>query len=288
MNKQLIIYISISIFVLVSVIIYLIINCSFINRNEEFINENDDIFRNNLWQQLVEINNPYLNNIKFLWLDKDTDFYKKNYPADPSFDFDIKEDIIKRAINLPLNYTIIDSGAHIGDGSIPIAHALKILNRSDIMVYAIDPSLYKCNIIKYIAEKNNLTNLIVINCGLSDIDNEYSKEKSDTTNTGSHIWHLSKENDDHDEKIYFKTLDSIVNMYNIDNIGIIHLDVQTMEIPVLKGATNIINKSKPYLSLENDESPETMANTDYYIPYLPKGYKYVYNKGNNNCLEYFI
>ena len=72
-----------------------------------------------------------------------------NWPNTFGWDKNIKQDIINKALLLPKNYSIIDCGAHIGDGSIPIAHALKHNNRDDIIVYAIDPSEYKCKFIKH-------------------------------------------------------------------------------------------------------------------------------------------
>ncbi len=84
---------------------------------------------------------------------------KSNFPNTFDFDYDIKEDIINKALTLPQNSCIIDCGAHIGDGSIAIAHALNYHKREDIIVYAIDPSKFKCDFINFIKTKNNLNNL---------------------------------------------------------------------------------------------------------------------------------
>jgi non-ribosomal peptide synthetase component E (peptide arylation enzyme) len=78
---------------------------------------------------------------------------------------------------LPLDNVIIDCGAHIDDGAIPIAHTLKLLGRDDITVYAIDPSLYKVEFMKEIKEKNNLNNLVILQYGLSNVNNIYTHKK---------------------------------------------------------------------------------------------------------------
>jgi FkbM family methyltransferase len=258
-------------------ILFILVNKdTFINHEAEFKNEQ--------WKNLIKIRNDYINS-DILWLNPEITLIKNNFPSDINFDKLIKQDIIYNALEIPKNYCIIDCGAHIGDGSIPIAHALKEKGRSDILVYAIDPSLYKCEIIKYLAIKNNLNNVIVINCGLSDENYIYYKKPLNTTkfgeyNSGASEWTRELIHD-YEEKIEFKTLDTL----NINNIGIIHLDVEGMEINALKGAINSINKTKPYLSIENNGSNKD--NNNYYLKVLPNGYKWVYNKEMNNCLKYF-
>jgi FkbM family methyltransferase len=244
------------------------------------------LIQNEEWKNLISIQNPYLpKGEKFLWLNPKLELSKKNFPAVPGFDKQIKEDIIKNALELYKDYCIIDCGAHIGDGAIPIAHALIKLNRPDIIVYAIDPSVYKCDIMKYIAEKNNLTNLKIINCGLSKEIFTYYRLKSNNHNTGQSVWIKDKDiknNEKIDEKMEFKTLDSL----EIDKIGIIHLDVEGMEVDALLGAKNSIDKWKPYLTLENNLKHK--RNKKYYLSYLPNGYKFIYNKRDNNCLKFSI
>eukprot|EP00959_Pyramimonas_sp_CCMP1952_P329477 6897875-Pyramimonas_sp.AAC.1 len=56
----------------------------------------------------------------------------------------ITQHILEHALALPPHSNIIDAGAHIGDGSIPIADALITAGRGDIKAYAIDPSPDKC------------------------------------------------------------------------------------------------------------------------------------------------
>ena len=265
-------------FLLIIIVIILII--VYFNRSN-FI-DHTKLLENQEWKNLIPTPNPYLSNgEKFLWLNPEIEFSKKNFPAVPEFDKEIKQDIIDQALKLDKKYCIIDCGAHIGDGAIPIAHALIKLNRSDITVYAIDPSTYKCDVMKYIAEKNNLRNLKIINCGLSNDNYTYYKLKGDDPNTGASIWTKNiKEKQEIDEQMEFKTLDSL----NINKIGIIHLDVEGMEVDALLGAKNSINKWKPYLSLENNL--EHKYNNNYYIYYLPNGYKFIYNKRENNCLKF--
>ena len=273
------IYKNIIILVLIIIIIYLI-----------YVSSRYEYFEQTKFQsKLVHLPNPYLSNQnnKILWQDKNENFMKNNFPCTFDFDKEIKQDIIDHAIKLPKNSGIIDCGAHIGDGSIPIAHTLKNLNRDDITVYAIDPSKYKCDFINYIKEKNNLTNLVVLNYGLSD-KNEVYKQISQSFNkhphnTGGMIW--SKDTKTYSDNNTFMKLDDLIKKNIIKpKIGIIHLDVEGMEVNALKGAKETIEKNKPYLSLENNR--EHQKNNNYFLEFLPNGYKHKYNKNSNNILMY--
>ena len=257
------------------------------NTGEKYDLNNFDRDFEKLKNILVDVKNPYLQDnstIKWAPSDKMNILFNLNWPNTFDFDFDIKEDIIDHALKLPFNYGIIDCGAHIGDGSIPIAHALIKKGRQDLIVYAIDPSTYKCKIIEYFASINNLTNIRVICSGLSNENTEYTYVESVSENTGGTNWKSLENNEGivNTESQKFYTLDYLVQQGRIkNNIGVIHLDVECMEIKVLEGGKNTIDKFKPYLSLENHTS-----NTNMYIEYLPTGYKYMYNKGANNILEY--
>ena len=260
-------------------IILLIILLYYQNTTSSFIDQINE-FNKKEWTKLVETPNPYFNNEKFLWLNPNNKFIKNNWPTTPDFDLEIKQDIMEQALKLPKGYCIIDCGAHMGDGSIPIALALTKLGRQDIIVYAIDPSKYKCDLINYVSVQNKINNLIVINCGLSDENFTYYKKESDDINSGAAQW-TREIIQGSEEKMEFKTLDSL----GMNNIGIIHLDVEGMEINALKGAQKSIYTTKPYLSIENNL--EHKKNNNYYLDYLPQGYKWVYNKRENNCFKYY-
>jgi hypothetical protein len=65
-----------------------------------------------------------------------------------------------------------------------------------------------------------------------------------------------------------------------------------MEKEALIGGKDTINKYKPYISIENNSKSgkdingnEHSLNNNYYLEFLPKEYKYLYNKGQNNILS---
>ena len=285
---------------LIIFIIFLLILCI----KKIFISEN---FNNQYEENIANIKNPYIKteHESIVWQKLDSKFMKNNYPSNFEFDYKVKEDIINKALTLPKNTCIIDCGAHIGDGSIAIAHALKFHNREDIIVYAIDPSKYKCEFIEFIKNKNNLTNIKVLNYGLSNVNNIYKSdminENNDNTNTGSWMWKLiddkdtsndnNNNNDNYNINKFIKLDDLVKDKIITENIGILHLDVEGMEKEALIGGNDTITKDKPYLSIENNyksgkdiNGNENSNNNEYYLEFLPKGYKYIYNQELNNIL----
>ena len=295
-NKK---YLKITIIVII-IIILLVLNIKFF-----FIDKftNNDDHKNNFEANIELAINPYIktntitDNHKIIWQKLDSNFMSKNWPNTFEFDYDIKDDIINKALTLPLNSAIIDCGAHIGDGSVSIAHALKYYNREDIIVYAIDPSKYKCEFIEFIKNKNNLNNLIVLNYGLSNVNNEYKTLKQSGDNTGAWDWIIHNNTDTDTEDVNninkFIKLDDLIKDNIIKHkIGIIHLDVEGMEKEALIGGIETITQHKPYISIENNSKSgkdingnEHSLNNNYYLEFLPKEYKYLYNKGQNNIFS---
>lgn len=226
----------------------------------------ENIMDDSLFSKVNSIENPYIQQKYILWPVLKHKFMEKNWPNTFEFDFVIKQDIVKVALNLPKNCSIIDCGAHIGDGSIPIAHALIENGRSDITVYAIDPSIYKCQFIEKIAKINNITNIKVINAGLSD-NKKHMKLNPDVNdhNSGASIW---KDNFTIPvENTEFVTLDSL----EIKNIQIIHLDVELHELQALNGSVNTLKSKPQYLSIECN-TPEDTIQIDNFL----SGYSYIY------------
>ena len=244
--------------------------------NNSYINVDNNSYTN--------VNNPYTNNMTTLKWPLCTDQYLiNNWPNTFDFDLDIKKHIVETSVNLPKDYSIIDCGAHIGDGAIPIADALRYNNRMDIKVYALDPSIEKCKFIKKIAKLNKLDNVIVLQIGLSDNVTSYNHKKNGDwdKNTGGTNWTEtdSEEADKDSEKVNFTTLDLLVeNGYISEKIGYIHLDVEGMECKAIKGALRTIKNTSPVLSLEeNNVKDETLKKL-----MCSQGYKFDARLGSNN------
>ena len=229
---------------------------------------------------LVPTQNIFVDH-SLLWCQKDNDFCRRNWPNEFTHDLKIKQHLLTHSLQLPRNYGIIDCGAHIGDGAIPIADALIQMDRGDIIVYAIDPSPAKCEYIKTIAKLNRLANLRVIQCGLSDQDNQvYSPtldvDKHSAENSGATQWYnveKGKSTAQNKEKIEFVKLDTLVSKGIIQHpIGYIHFDVENMEPQAIRGGLTLFNQDKSILSAETPPNAQKKAILDVLEPL---GYQFV-------------
>jgi len=115
----------------------------------------------------IETINP-IDKSKILWFDNE--FTQNNRPELDHSSVQ-KEESFKYIIEKGKN--VLDSGAHIGDYGVPLAHALRNAGREDITVYCIDPDEQKCEFISSVCELNNLKNVKVLNYGLSDKLSKY-------------------------------------------------------------------------------------------------------------------
>jgi FkbM family methyltransferase len=216
--------------------------------------------------EYITIQNNYLKIKKpLIWVDKESDFMKNNWPNTITYDRNIKKDILEYAVKMEKDKCIIDAGGHIGDGAIVFAHTLKEIGRTDIFVYAIEPDKYKCDFIEDLKDKNDLQNLIVINTGLSDKIGSYKKKPSKSMNTGKTTF---IEGADEISSFNFTTLDNLKKEGKINHsVGIIHFDLEGMEQKAFDGSKSILETDKPYISAENHNRPDLYK--------LPEGYEYI-------------
>ena len=155
--------------------------------------------------------------------------------------------------------------------------ALKNINREDIIVYAIDPSLQKCNFMKKISKINNIKNIKILNYGLSNetkiLGHDIMKEGN---NTGGHGWYIKSNSINLNVSTYekesniFIKADELLEKGEIGMIGVYHIDVEGAEIDLLKGSKKLINKYKPIIFIEQYISPDVKCKNINDCPQLFK------------------
>ena len=245
-----------------------------------------------------KINNCYIPNksYKLYWASRKLNFIKSNWPNTINWDYMIKKDILKESLKLKRNYCIIDAGAHIGDGVIPLAHALLFYKRDDLLVVAIEPDAIKCQIIEQLCIINNLKNVLVINEGLFNkktilyqrrlpfwnklINNSGAisfTEKDDIPLYDKIINIVSRPN--YNIKIVCNTIDNLVSEKIKRPIGIIHLDLEGCESKAIQGGLKSIKKYKPYLSIEDN------LNSKKHINFLPNCYRLINRLKSNDIYK---
>jgi FkbM family methyltransferase len=150
---------------------------------------------------------------------------------------------------------LIDAGAYIGDTSIMLANDFP--NNS---IYAIEPSGENCNFINNIIKNNNLQNLKCLNSILSNKEEFYSSIKNE--NKPNANYSLSSTNGG----LKSTTLDLLVaNGVIKEKIGILHYDVEGMELEVLQGSEQTIKTQKPAIIVEmlNKETEKNKKIIEY-------------------------
>lgn len=156
---------------------------------------------------------------------------------------------------LDINKNIFDCGAFIGDQSLPLAKMIKG------KVYAIDPSISNINFINNIANVNNIKNIITYQLGLSD-----KKEIIYTNGIIEHCVFQGNNNvnsynpphriphgnlNQNKGRIDATTIDNLYNEKKIENLSLIHLDIEGFEYPVLISSKETIKQEKPLIIWEN-------------------------------------
>lgn len=130
----------------------------------------------------------------------------------------------------------ITAGAYFGDSSLVLHDITKA------KVYGFEPNKHNYALFENIIAKNGKEDIIIpINKGLSkssgvayiDDTNMSAGSKLSTNNLGS--------------KIEVVSIDDFIKENNINNLGLIHLDIEGLETDVIEGAKSIIAQHKPIL-----------------------------------------
>ena len=128
--------------------------------------------------------------------------------------------------------TAIDIGAHVGIHTVHLAHEFDV-------VWAIEPINTE-----YLRRNTlHLTNVKVIEAGISNKTSTLYAHNPAESNTGA--WELTTLTTAKSVRVI--TLDSL----EIDNVDLIKIDTQKLELEVLQGAHETINKYKPVLWIED-------------------------------------
>jgi FkbM family methyltransferase len=99
---------------------------------------------------------------------------------------------------------------------------------------------------------NGLDNVYTYNVALGDKVGITNVEKPNYFDSGYVNFgdvHILESTDENVEKVEIKTVDS----YEFENVGLIKIDAQGFESYILSGATNTINKYRPYIFIEIED-----------------------------------
>ncbi|GAA4267985.1 FkbM family methyltransferase [Hyunsoonleella aestuarii] len=152
--------------------------------------------------------------------------------------------------NKVLNYKvgdIIEVGANIGTETISFCDIAK---KHGVKVYAFEPVSSNVQSLVLNKKQNRLQNLDIYSCLVSNKNGSDFFNLPSGNNSGS--GYITQQNNSGNIKEYkVTTLDS---EFKDEIISLISIDVEGFEYNVLKGAENLIQKNKPILVLEVNES----------------------------------
>lgn len=142
--------------------------------------------------------------------------------------------------------SIIHAGAFFGD---MLPKFSKYCNQK---VYVFEPVLNNYVMAKKCQEANNLTNVILFNAAMSnETGHAHIKTKAED---GSHLGGMSHISDQSDKTELINTIK--VDDLKLEELAIIHLDVEGHEIAVIEGALEKIKKEEPVILLEDSKSKD--------------------------------
>ena len=211
-----------------------------------------NITLNQLGKRLLMENRP--------WQINKTKFYLPLYPIDWIQRYIVdnncyfEQDELKKLDNyIPKNAVILDIGANIGN------HTLYWLTSSPNniqKVYSFEPIKETFEILKKNIEINNLdTKAQIFNIGLSDKNTSADINVFNMSNIGG----TSLE--EGTGSLILKRLDDVA--INQEHINFMKIDVEGMELKLLRGAEKTINKYRPIIFIES--FPENFEATNKYL-----------------------
>lgn len=128
---------------------------------------------------------------------------------------------------------VVDIGAHIGTVSVPLSYKAK-------KVIAFEPSPVSFGLLERNAELNSVTNIDLRAKGLGSVAGKASLDPMPEGNAGGQT--LTAEESG---SIEISTLD-----VEVEKAQLLKIDVEGMEMDVLRGATDLFEKSKPIVFME--------------------------------------
>ena len=138
--------------------------------------------------------------------------------------------------------TTLEAGMHVGDHLLPLASAFPSLR-----FVGVDPDETKCDFVRAMALRHNLTNIRVYHNGLAARDRACALDVSDANPGG---WAIEERRRLTKKRLLCRTVDSFLD--DIVDLGLLHLDVEGAELRALRGARATLRSARPLLVFENN------------------------------------
>jgi FkbM family methyltransferase len=167
---------------------------------------------------------------------------------------------------------VIDGGAYWGDS------ALVFEKYHPSSIHSFEPMTIR--LLERTVRERNLSNVIPINMGLGDedggeIDCYYHAQFADAMGMDASASVIDKHNGHYDtQKIHITTIDTYALKNRLD-VGLIKLDVEGVELDVIRGALETIRSSKPVLLISIYHMPRDLFEIKPLIESLGLNYHFM-------------
>ena len=132
---------------------------------------------------------------------------------------------------------------HVGDHLLPLASSFPSFS-----FVGVDPDATKCDFVRAMALRHNLTNVRVYHNGLAARDRACALDVSDANPGG---WSIGGGSGRPTKKrLLCRTVDSFLE--DVADLGLLHLDVEGAELRALRGARATLRSARPLLVFENN------------------------------------
>jgi methyltransferase, fkbM family len=158
------------------------------------------------------------------------------------------------------NEIFVDGGSYIGN---TVLDFIKWCGGKYSKIYAIEPDLHNYEKLKKSLSDNNVKNATTIPKGLWSRSAKLNFEQNGDM-TSCFI----------DRGTQAVPVDTLNNIVGNDPVTFIKMDIEGMELEALKGANNVIRKSKPRLAICIYHKPEDILEIPLYLAKLVPEYKY--------------
>lgn len=178
------------------------------------------------------------------------------------------------------NKIFIDIGANVG------SYSLSLCKHAD-HVYAFEASGSSCELLRENTERNGIKNVTVVQRAVFNTDGEKMQLRLSNDTAGNNSLFFNEGGVT--EEVETLTLDTYVREKGIQDIGVIKVDVEGSELPVIQGAAETIKSHRPILLCELNSGACRLSGydvTDLYRAIVAFGYRgYHFRKGKWTCFE---
>ena len=187
---------------------------------------------------------------------------------------------------------VFDIGSNIGAFTVPFAKKVGELGQ----VYAFEPQKVIYDLLQDNVNKNKLKNVKVFNVGIGKKKEELELNEIDYSKVGnfggvSFKYDSSSFTKNIKDKKYKVKIISLNEFMEIEKCNFLKIDVELMELDILMGGKNFLEKFRPILWIENhqfypNEINKFLLENDYNAYWA---YSYIFNESNHfiNDNNYF-